>query len=304
MEIALYLNGVYEDVLDEIMNSQEKKPGKTFYLQPYATFPIKELKQCPPSINSPLPLYISTTAQLDQICYSAEIIGWEDKNEIPKKRLQALNEHIKLFQPKEGEIYFEAQGKRCVNLLSIKNLKKLSNQLSTSNLIKKSNGEPLKPRTRPGGWSYVYALPLLSIEKAVVRDRFDEELTKAISKSLKECDELLKKRLTEAPKIPDKVQTISYDFRRNPDVIAVVLKRANGKCELCGFDAPFLKASDGNPYLEVHHWITLSEGGEDTVENTGALCPNCHKQAHYGQRREFIKSNKALPPADAKKPRN
>lgn len=302
MEIALYINGVYEDVLDEIMNSQEKNPGKTFYLQPYSESTIKELKQNPPSTDSPLPLYISTTAQLNQICYSAKIIGWEDKSEIPAERLRVLNEHIKLFQPKEVEIYFEVNGKKCVNLISINNLKKLSNQLSTSNLIKKNNGESLRPRSRAGGWSYVHALPLLSIEKTVVRDRFNDELAKAVSKSLKDSDESLKKRLEEAPKIPDKFQTISYDFRRNPDVIAVVLKRAKGKCELCGFDAPFQKASDGSPYLEVHHWITLSEGSVDTVENAGALCPNCHKQAHFGIRREFIKSNKALP-ADAKKPR-
>lgn len=302
METALYINGVYEEVLDEIMKSQEKYPGKTFYLQPYSESSIKELKQNPPSPASPLPLYISTTAQLNQICYSAEIIGWEDKSEIPAERLRVLNEHIKLFQPKEGEIYFEVNGKKCVNLISINNLKKLSNQLSTSNLIKKSNDEPLKPRSRAGGWSYVYALPLLLIGKTVVKDRFEEELEKAVSKSSKDSDEALKNRLAKAPKIPDKVQTISYDFKRSPDVIAVVLKRANGKCELCGFGAPFYKASDGSPYLEVHHWKTLSKGGEDTVENAGALCPNCHRQAHFGQEREFIKSNKALP-ADAKKPR-
>ncbi len=77
------------------------------------------------------------------------------------------------------------------------------------------------------------------------------------------------------------------------------MRRASGKCELCGCDAPFYRASDGSPYLEVHHWITLSDGGEDTVENAGALCPNCHGQAHFGQNRDFIKSNKTLA-ADAR----
>ena len=186
METALYINGVYEDVLDEIMNSQHKNPGKTFYLQPYSESSIKELTQNTPSPDFPLPLYISTTAQLNQICYLAEIIGWEDKREIPAERLQVLNEHIMSLQPKENKIYFEVNGKKCVNLISINNLKKLSNHLSTSNLIKKSNDEPLKPRSRAGGWSYVYALPLLSIEKMVVKDRFEEELEKAVSKSSKD----------------------------------------------------------------------------------------------------------------------
>lgn len=302
MDKALYINGVFEDVLEEILGSQEKHPDKIYYLQPYSESSIKQLKEAPPTEVSPLPLYISTTTQLNQICYSAVIVGWEDKNEIPSERMAILNAHIKQFQPKEGEIYLEARGKKCVNLISIKNLQKLSNQLSTSNLIKVSNGEPLKPRSRAGGWSYVYALPLLSIEKSYVKARLDEELEKAISASSRDSDEMLKKRLSEAPTIPDKVQTISYDFRRNPDVIVFVLKRANGKCELCGSDAPFYRASDGSAYLEVHHWVTLSDGGEDTIENAAALCPNCHKQAHFGQYREYIKSNKALP-ADAEKRR-
>ncbi|HHE3726254.1 TPA: HNH endonuclease, partial [Escherichia coli] len=46
-------------------------------------------------------------------------------------------------------------------------------------------------------------------------------------------------------------------------------------------DAPFLK-EDGTPFLEVHHIEWLSKGGEDSVENAIALCPNCHRQAHYG----------------------
>jgi hypothetical protein len=76
MEKALFINGVYEDVLDEIIKSQNKNPGKTFYLQPYSESAIKRLQQIPPTIDIPLPLYISTTAQLNQICYSADIIGW------------------------------------------------------------------------------------------------------------------------------------------------------------------------------------------------------------------------------------
>ncbi|WP_163591073.1 HNH endonuclease, partial [Klebsiella variicola] len=39
---------------------------------------------------------------------------------------------------------------------------------------------------------------------------------------------------------------------------------------------------DGTPFLEVHHIEWLSNGGEDSVENAIALCPNCHRQAHFG----------------------
>ncbi|MFJ5366858.1 HNH endonuclease [Pectobacterium punjabense] len=71
-------------------------------------------------------------------------------------------------------------------------------------------------------------------------------------------------------------------FIRNPDVVAEVLIRANGKCERCDSNAPFLRRRDNTPYLEVHHKTPLAEGGEDTVENTTALCPNCHRYLHYG----------------------
>jgi 5-methylcytosine-specific restriction protein A len=61
-----------------------------------------------------------------------------------------------------------------------------------------------------------------------------------------------------------------------------VLRRAQGKCEYCLKDAPFIKVADKEPYLEVHHIQHLSEGGKDIIENAIALCPNCHKNAHFG----------------------
>jgi 5-methylcytosine-specific restriction protein A len=70
-------------------------------------------------------------------------------------------------------------------------------------------------------------------------------------------------------------------YQRNPDVVAAVLERANGHCERCRNPAPFLR-SDGTPYLEVHHSIGLADGGPDTVANALALCPNCHRELHYG----------------------
>ncbi|MGL6002403.1 MAG: HNH endonuclease, partial [Plesiomonas sp.] len=56
----------------------------------------------------------------------------------------------------------------------------------------------------------------------------------------------------------------------------------NGCCQKCKNEAPFNRKSDGTPYLEVHHKIFLSDGGEDTVENSIALCPNCHRELHFG----------------------
>ncbi len=58
--------------------------------------------------------------------------------------------------------------------------------------------------------------------------------------------------------------------------------QAAGVCEGCYAFAPLIRASDGTPYLAVHHTLQLPMGGEDTVENAIALCPNCHRKMHFG----------------------
>ena len=45
---------------------------------------------------------------------------------------------------------------------------------------------------------------------------------------------------------------------------------------------------NGEPYLETHHIVWLSEGGEDSIENTVALCPNCHRKMHVVNLQEDI----------------
>lgn len=82
-------------------------------------------------------------------------------------------------------------------------------------------------------------------------------------------------------KTPVLTEVTTRVYKRSPYVVAEVLLRAKGKCQSCKRDAPFLK-EDGTPFLEVHHIEWLSKGGEDSVENAIALCPNCHRQAHYG----------------------
>lgn len=66
---------------------------------------------------------------------------------------------------------------------------------------------------------------------------------------------------------------------RNPYVAEYVRRRANGRCELCKKRAPF-RDHKGIPCLEMHHIDPLSGGGRDTIQNTVALCPNCHRKMH------------------------
>lgn len=88
-------------------------------------------------------------------------------------------------------------------------------------------------------------------------------------------------RIKNLSPIPEKSVVKTTVFKRNPYVAAEVLCRANGICENCKNPAPFYKV-DKTPYLEVHHKVPLAEGGEDSIENSVALCPNCHRHVHYG----------------------
>ena len=76
---------------------------------------------------------------------------------------------------------------------------------------------------------------------------------------------------------------LSKQYYRDPVVKAYTLKRANGKCDLCEQDAPFITKS-GEPYLESHHVKHLEDNGLDSISNTVALCPNCHKKVHFGKK--------------------
>jgi hypothetical protein len=45
-----------------------------------------------------------------------------------------------------------------------------------------------------------------------------------------------------------------------------VLKRANGKCEMCGYKGK----------LEIDHFISKEKGGESSLSNANALCGRCN----------------------------
>ena len=51
-------------------------------------------------------------------------------------------------------------------------------------------------------------------------------------------------------------------------------------CQLCQKPAPFKKKKTGEPFLKVHHITWLAKDGDDTIENTVALCPNYHRKMH------------------------
>ncbi len=107
-------------------------------------------------------------------------------------------------------------------------------------------------------------------------------LNSDIKQSLNDSSKDIDKRLKTAAKKPNKRTVTITVYDRNSDVIAKTLTRANGICEECNKPAPFIRKTNNTPYLEVHHKIMLADGGDDTVKNAMALCPNCHREKHHG----------------------
>lgn len=103
-----------------------------------------------------------------------------------------------------------------------------------------------------------------------------------VNESLNDSSENRQRRLASRSTKPKVVYRLVQDYRRDPDVVAEALYRAEGFCEKCKEKAPFIKRSNGEPYLEVHHIIPLSQGGLDSLENVISLCPNCHREIHFG----------------------
>lgn len=101
------------------------------------------------------------------------------------------------------------------------------------------------------------------------------EETQARQLSLNELQTKIKKG-SEEPKVQ---QVLSKRFERDAIVAEIARRNAKGKCQLCNNAAPFI-TKDNVPFLEVHHIEWLSRGGKDSVANTVALCPNCHRKMH------------------------
>jgi len=113
---ALFINGVFENTLQEILAAQQAAPGLICMLQPYSSARIKLLADEPPSADGATTLYISTTTGLTQIAYRASIVGWKDKRLLSAAEREALNLRVTNHQPSENEVYLQVNGKPCVNL--------------------------------------------------------------------------------------------------------------------------------------------------------------------------------------------
>ncbi|NMA04739.1 MAG: HNH endonuclease [Acholeplasmataceae bacterium] len=135
---------------------------------------------------------------------------------------------------------------------------------------------------------------LNNYEVTIEKDVIDNNFKKKEKNAKKLSDAELEEKAKESQSIKTSVRrTASQTYERNVYVAEFAKRRAKGICQLCGNQAPF-KSKSGDPYLETHHIEWLSKGGTDTIENTVALCPNCHKRMHVVGSSEDIKKLKSI----------
>lgn len=127
---------------------------------------------------------------------------------------------------------------------------------------------------------FIFPLKLIGTKaKALSIEEFNN-IQKSREKKVRNLslDELKEKAIRARKKVGERtVQSVQYE--RDQYIAQFTRKRANGVCDLCLTPAPF-NDKNGRPYLESHHIEWLSKGGLDSIENTVALCPNCHRRMH------------------------
>lgn len=138
---------------------------------------------------------------------------------------------------------------------------------------------------------------LIATGETLAAASVDEEPTSDHDELHRRVSRLRSKSKAGAPKtsppkgndIPETTTVPTKRFVRDPRVVAHVLDRGKGRCEVCNSGAPFVRA-DGSDYFEVHHIVPLAAGGPDTVRNAVACCPNCHREMHSGADAEDLRA--------------
>ena len=80
-------------------------------------------------------------------------------------------------------------------------------------------------------------------------------------------------------------------FARNPDAVKAALQSSGYKCEI-GNHTSFTD-KNGQNYVEGHHLIPMSKEAYfdkslNQAANIVCLCPNCHREIHYGANRQAL----------------
>ena len=88
---------------------------------------------------------------------------------------------------------------------------------------------------------------------------------------------------------PAKKPKVSFGLNRDRVIVEQVLKADKYKCEIDSSHKTFIARKNDELYLEGHHLIPISRQDEfekslDVYANIIGLCPNCHRQLHFGRK--------------------
>ena len=83
-----------------------------------------------------------------------------------------------------------------------------------------------------------------------------------------------------------------YHWNRDRIIVEQVLQSDKYLCEVDLRHKTFIARRNDQPYLEGHHLIPLARQKEfkvslDVYANIIGLCPNCHRQLHFGKQTEI-----------------
>ena len=134
---------------------------------------------------------------------------------------------------------------------------------------------------------WLFPLKLISPNQTVAIPKvlIEENEQQKLAKIRKLSDQKLEEQAKSFGGKAGIVTVQNRQYTRNLYVAEFAKRRAQGICQLCLQPAPF-NDEFGKPYLETHHIVWLSREGEDSVSNTVALCPNCHRKMHVLDRLE------------------
>ena len=98
---------------------------------------------------------------------------------------------------------------------------------------------------------------------------------------------------------PAEAPKVVYGWNRDRVIVEQVLKADNYLCEIDARHKTFVTRRNDQLYLEGHHLIPISHQDEfewslDVYANIIGLCPNCHRQLHFGKKNEVRNILKGL----------
>lgn len=221
----------------------------------------------PPTGSAGAPLRTKADSKIKNFCNDLEIEG----NKMEQRHVLAAFAHVRKhgFEPKKQSTKWDVIDPSTGDRFPPKVIRERAEIEA---------GFPA-PRSIGGGWptnDILNELGFVTLPKNEDATRKIEE--KAAALSLEDLARLAAKTQNRKP---SKSKTSTTQFQRSLYVSAYVKCLAKGKCDLCQSDAPF--SINGRPFLECHHIYQLAKGGEDTIENCVALCPNCHRKMHLVQ---------------------